>query len=101
MHTWTISVRRCVTAERTLRTALLSVRVNNIPLQMIFFYKQIYLFSSFRSDLEDLSVKQLKEILMLNRVDYKGCCEKNELIDRVYRLWIDYKTCPCKSYIIK
>lgn len=45
-------------------------------------------------DLEALSVKQLKEILMLNRVDYKGCCEKQELLDRVQRLWKNFKSTP-------
>lgn len=57
------------------------------------------------SELEDLTVKQLKEILMLNRVDFKGCCEKNELLDRVKRLWDELKTCPGKlnlsSYMSK
>ena len=38
-------------------------------------------------DIEDLSVRQLKEILATNFVDYKGCCEKWELMDRVKRLW--------------
>ncbi|XP_017476007.1 PREDICTED: cell wall protein DAN4 [Rhagoletis zephyria] len=46
------------------------------------------------NDLEGLSVKQLKEILMLNRVDYKGCCEKQELLDRVQRLWKNLKSAP-------
>lgn len=41
----------------------------------------------FSDDLDVLTVKQLKEILMLNRVDFKGCCEKNELKERVTRLW--------------
>ncbi|XP_054738708.1 serine-rich adhesin for platelets [Anastrepha obliqua] len=45
-------------------------------------------------DLEALSVKQLKEVLMLNRVDYKGCCEKQELLDRVQRLWKNLKSAP-------
>ncbi|KAJ4439461.1 hypothetical protein ANN_07585 [Periplaneta americana] len=40
-------------------------------------------------DLEKLTVKQLKELLSLNRVDYRGCCEKPELIERVTRLWHD------------
>ena len=35
---------------------------------------------------------------MLNRVDFKGCCEKNELIERVSRLWNEYNSCPCKIY---
>ncbi|XP_055530411.1 serine-rich adhesin for platelets [Wyeomyia smithii] len=46
------------------------------------------------ADLDILSVKQLKEILMLNRVDFKGCCEKPELRERVLRLWRDYKSIP-------
>ncbi|GAB0095025.1 hypothetical protein DMENIID0001_103530 [Sergentomyia squamirostris] len=45
-------------------------------------------------DLEKLSVKQLKELLMLNRVDFKGCCEKNELLERVTRLWRDHRANP-------
>ena len=40
-----------------------------------------------QSDINDLTVKQLKEILAANFVNYKGCCEKWELIDRVTRLW--------------
>lgn len=44
-------------------------------------------------------MKQLKEILMLNRVDFKGCCEKNELIERVQRLWQDYNSVPGKKNI--
>ncbi|XP_065370254.1 RING finger protein B [Calliphora vicina] len=44
--------------------------------------------------LECLTVKQLKEILMLHRVDYKGCCEKQELLDRVERLWKNLKSTP-------
>lgn len=34
-----------------------------------------------------LSIRQLKLILVRNFVDYKGCCEKLELQDRVLRLW--------------
>lgn len=45
-------------------------------------------------DLEGLTVKQLKEVLMLHRVDYKGCCEKQELLDRVSRLWKTMRECP-------
>ncbi|XP_037948004.1 suppressor of Mek1 [Teleopsis dalmanni] len=45
-------------------------------------------------DLECLSVKQLKEVLMLHRVDYKGCCEKQELLERVERLWKNLKSSP-------
>uniref|UniRef100_A0A182PHV1 RING-type domain-containing protein n=1 Tax=Anopheles epiroticus TaxID=199890 RepID=A0A182PHV1_9DIPT len=46
------------------------------------------------ADLDVLSVKQLKRILTLNRVDFKGCCEKAELKERVLRLWRDYKSIP-------
>uniref|UniRef100_A0A182X1A3 RING-type domain-containing protein n=1 Tax=Anopheles quadriannulatus TaxID=34691 RepID=A0A182X1A3_ANOQN len=46
------------------------------------------------ADLDVLSVKQLKGILMVNRVDFKGCCEKAELKERVLRLWRDYKSIP-------
>ena len=38
---------------------------------------------------EGLSVRQLKEILVNNFVDYRGCCEKHELVDRVKRLWVE------------
>lgn len=37
--------------------------------------------------IDDLNIKQLKEILVTNFVDYKGCVEKQELIARVKRLW--------------
>ena len=37
----------------------------------------------------NLSVRQLKEILVNNFVDYRGCCEKHELVDRVRRLWVE------------
>ncbi|XP_055316108.1 rho GTPase-activating protein gacZ [Sitodiplosis mosellana] len=47
-----------------------------------------------KQELEDLSVKQLKEVLMLNRIDFKGCCEKSELLERVQRLWDDRRNCP-------
>lgn len=41
------------------------------------------------ADIEDLSVMQLKEILARNFVDYKGCCERWELQERVRRLYKD------------
>ncbi|EAT32562.1 AAEL015303-PA [Aedes aegypti] len=28
----------------------------------------------------------------MNRVDFKGCCEKAELRERVLRLWLDHKS---------
>ncbi|XP_036380122.1 E3 ubiquitin-protein ligase rififylin isoform X2 [Megalops cyprinoides] len=42
-------------------------------------------------DIEALSVRQLKEILARNFVNYKGCCEKWELMERVTRLYNDQK----------
>ena len=38
-------------------------------------------------DIESLSVRQLKEILARNFVNYSGCCEKWELLERVHRLY--------------
>lgn len=53
--------------------------------------KKLLKLSDFTSEeqLNDLSVKQLKELLTLNRVDYKGCVEKGELLERVVMLWVD------------
>ncbi|KAJ8379468.1 hypothetical protein SKAU_G00002460 [Synaphobranchus kaupii] len=38
-------------------------------------------------DVENLSVRQLKEVLARNFVNYSGCCEKWELVERVSRLF--------------
>ncbi|KAL3857861.1 hypothetical protein ACJMK2_012491 [Sinanodonta woodiana] len=38
-------------------------------------------------EIDDLSIKQLKKLLLSNFVDYKGCCERWELEQRVRRLW--------------
>eukprot|EP00794_Sanderia_malayensis_P014169 gene14169-15648_t len=38
-------------------------------------------------DVDSLSVVQLKKILTVNFIDYRGCFEKQELIDRVKTLW--------------
>ncbi|CAF0737337.1 unnamed protein product [Didymodactylos carnosus] len=40
-------------------------------------------------NIEDLSIKELKEILATNFVNYKGCVEKSELIEKVQRLYRD------------
>lgn len=40
--------------------------------------------------LNDLTIQQLKCLLIKNRVDFKGCVEKAELLDRVKRLWNEY-----------
>ncbi|XP_063313294.1 E3 ubiquitin-protein ligase rififylin [Pelobates fuscus] len=42
-------------------------------------------------EIEDLTVRQLKEILARNFVNYKGCCEKWELMERVTRLYTEQK----------
>jgi len=42
-------------------------------------------------DAENLTVRQLKEVLVVNFVDYKGCVEKKELVERVKRLWHEHK----------
>lgn len=38
-------------------------------------------------DIEALTVRQLKEILARNFVNFSGCCEKWELVERVHRLY--------------
>lgn len=40
------------------------------------------------SQISELSVKQLKIILKRNCLDYKDCVEKQELMERVKRLWL-------------
>jgi len=42
------------------------------------------------SELEYLSIKQLKNLLSTNRVDYKGCIERPDLLNKVTRLWQEY-----------
>ena len=39
------------------------------------------------NEVENLSIKQIKEILASNFVEYRGCCEKQELIEKVKRLY--------------
>lgn len=39
------------------------------------------------SQISELSVKQLKMILQRNCINYKGCVEKRELLEKVVRLW--------------
>ena len=43
------------------------------------------------SEFEYLTVKQLKDLLSANRVDFKGCVERCELLDRASRLWEEYR----------
>lgn len=42
-------------------------------------------------EIPELSIGHLKLILVRNYVDFKGCCEKQELQERVLRLWRDRK----------
>ena len=44
-----------------------------------------------RDDIDALTVRQLKDLLVNNYVDYRGCCEKQELVQRVYELWTDHR----------
>ena len=39
------------------------------------------------NEIKKLSVKELKALLDENFVDYKGCCEKDELVQRALMLW--------------
>lgn len=48
-------------------------------------------------DIEGLTVRQMKEVLVKNFVDYKGCVEKSELQDRVTRLWKEHQVNKQKS----
>jgi hypothetical protein len=41
------------------------------------------------SQIDLLSVRQLKTILQSNCIDYRGCVEKSELMERVHRLYQD------------
>jgi len=43
-------------------------------------------------DIDRLTVRQLKDLLVNNYIDYRGCCEKPELVKRVRELWNDHKT---------
>ncbi|XP_076480280.1 E3 ubiquitin-protein ligase RNF34 isoform X2 [Bombus vancouverensis nearcticus] len=52
------------------------------------------------SELECLNVKQLKNLLSTNRVDYKGCVERCELLNRASRLWEEYRQSRTKAEIL-
>lgn len=41
-------------------------------------------------EIDKLTIKQIKEILACNFVDYKGCCEKKELVDKTKRLFASH-----------
>lgn len=40
-------------------------------------------------DVQNLSIRQIKLLLTRNFVDYKGCVEKQELLEKALRLWRD------------
>ncbi|XP_063377678.1 E3 ubiquitin-protein ligase rififylin [Cydia fagiglandana] len=42
------------------------------------------------SALDALTVRQLKELLVRNRVEFRGCVERQELLVRAQRLWQDH-----------
>ncbi|XP_026798417.3 E3 ubiquitin-protein ligase RNF34 isoform X2 [Pangasianodon hypophthalmus] len=46
---------------------------------------------SSEDDIELLTVRQLKEILARNFVNFSGCCEKWELVERVQRLYREHQ----------
>lgn len=46
---------------------------------------------SSEDDIEFLTVRQLKEILARNFVNFSGCCEKWELVERVQRLYREHQ----------
>lgn len=39
------------------------------------------------AEIENLSIRQLKLLLTRNFVDYRGCCEKEELLKKAVLLW--------------
>uniref|UniRef100_A0A8C5LLH4 RING-type E3 ubiquitin transferase n=1 Tax=Leptobrachium leishanense TaxID=445787 RepID=A0A8C5LLH4_9ANUR len=53
------------------------------------------------AEIEGLTIRQLKEILARNFVNYSGCCEKWELVDKVRRLYKETeenrKSCTLRS----
>lgn len=55
-------------------------------------------------ELSALSVRQLKELLARNRVEYRGCLERADLLQRATTLWRDHAKyrdgehrCPIRS----
>lgn len=50
--------------------------------------------------LHSLTVRQFKLILTRNFVDYKGCCERDELLEKVIRLWREKKAFKEQSKLI-
>ena len=50
-------------------------------------------------DVNELSVKQAKDILAMNRVNFKGVVEKDELLKHVARLWRQEKQAQDRKII--
>ena len=48
-------------------------------------------------NIEDLNIRELKEILAANFVDFKGCVEKSELMEKVRRLYRDRQNAQTKG----
>lgn len=42
-------------------------------------------------EIDNLTVKEMKELLFISFVDFKGCVEKEELKQKVIRLWKEHK----------
>ena len=51
-------------------------------------------------DVNELSVKQAKDILAMNRVNFKGVVEKDELLKHVARLWRQEKQAQDGKFIL-
>lgn len=41
-------------------------------------------------DIDNLNIRQIKEILANNFVEYKGCCERHELLEKLKRLYTSH-----------
>lgn len=52
-------------------------------------------------EIKRLSVRQLKLVLTRNYVNYKGCCEKEELQEKAIRLWNQIKQDNGKNQFIE
>ena len=52
---------------------------------------------TYLSQVEHLNVRQMKELLTRNFVNYKGCCEREELSGMIINLWKEHsKNASCK-----
>ena len=51
-------------------------------------------------EIDNLTVKEMKELLFISFVDFKGCVEKEELKQKVIRLWKEHKNNEDKGIVI-